>query len=274
MGIQQPNFTQYPNVLLDSLKDFTHAEHKVVSCFVRETFGWHRPTAVLSLSRIAELTGIHKDTAVEVVKVLVERGILVKEGRKAGGNEYRLVVCLTDSPTAFDGLSDTSKEKKINNTEPKGSDGTSPVLSLRERVLNALYEARSPSPSSPNGKEGGNSFQQRALTIVNALWKQLWGERFLPDYGALAKLVSAYGGYSNSGPERLCMAMLNSAGRDVPGGPLNILFTEAKRQQKTAQVAPVMELPDRTGTADAARELLSQPREDGDIDWDKLEGGR
>jgi hypothetical protein len=113
------------------------------------------------------------------------------------------------------------------------------VLGLRERVLKALVEARTIQPPSlpEEAQEAPKSLtpQQKAVGIVTALWKLLFGAAYAPQGGAVAKLITAYGGFSGHGPERLAVQMIRLAWRDIPGGPLEVLFQEAKKAKAAPQ---------------------------------------
>lgn len=109
-SIPQPNYTQFPNVLLDhEMAELTDAEWRCVCYIVRHTFGFHRGGEAISLSQFAEgICGLDRGTGLErrsverALSTLEERGILIRTRRKAahGGampNVYSLNLAAVDT---------------------------------------------------------------------------------------------------------------------------------------------------------------------------------
>jgi hypothetical protein len=56
--IAAPNYTQVPNVVLDSLHERTESETKIILAICRQTFGFHRGKTKLSRSTLCRFTGL------------------------------------------------------------------------------------------------------------------------------------------------------------------------------------------------------------------------
>ncbi len=76
--IPPPNYTQIPNSLFALYPKMKEAEIRVVMAIARETFGWHRPKKILSLSRLMKLTGLSKQGVLNGVDLGIERGLILR----------------------------------------------------------------------------------------------------------------------------------------------------------------------------------------------------
>lgn len=76
--IKLPNFTAVPNVLLDSMPEFRHNEFKVAMFICRHTFGFHQERKKMSLSYIERGCGLSRNTVINSLELLANKGILVK----------------------------------------------------------------------------------------------------------------------------------------------------------------------------------------------------
>jgi phage replication O-like protein O len=79
--INQPNYTQCPNVFFDEiLKELSGSETKVFCVIMRKTFGWQKTKDRISYSQIMEMSGIvSKATISEAIKNLEAKGFIVSE---------------------------------------------------------------------------------------------------------------------------------------------------------------------------------------------------
>ena len=95
-GYGAPRFTMIPDVLLDhQLPELGHAELKVLLVIMRKTYGWQKDADRISLSQLAELTGLTRQSMQTATKSLEQRGyILVERGEPTPAglppNVYRL----------------------------------------------------------------------------------------------------------------------------------------------------------------------------------------
>lgn len=80
-----PNYTQAPNEFLDAIlpEIDTLGELKVTIAIIRQTFGWHRKSAGLTLTKLEKLTGLRREAVNNGVAAAMERGYVTreKEGR-------------------------------------------------------------------------------------------------------------------------------------------------------------------------------------------------
>ncbi len=77
MSIQAPNYTQFPNIILDEYMEvMSGAEFKIISFIIRKTLGWHKERDRISSSQIREKTGLSKNAVIEAIKMLKERKII------------------------------------------------------------------------------------------------------------------------------------------------------------------------------------------------------
>jgi len=90
-GFTSPNFTQCPNDWFDEmLPQMTIAEAKVTAMLIRHTFGFHRLTVEIGMSRLARLTGLSENAVLRGAKAAEARGI-VKRVNKGRGDRRRTV---------------------------------------------------------------------------------------------------------------------------------------------------------------------------------------
>lgn len=79
MKIPTPNYTQSPNVLFDEVfKTLKEGELRVVLVLIRQTFGWHKLADRISLSQMAEKTGMERKSVARSLLSLIEKGLVEK----------------------------------------------------------------------------------------------------------------------------------------------------------------------------------------------------
>ena len=81
-------YTRIANSIIETLcaTRFSGRESQVFFAVVRKTFGFHQSTDWICLEQIVELTGIEKGNVSKTIKSLINRSILLKDGRKIGVN--------------------------------------------------------------------------------------------------------------------------------------------------------------------------------------------
>lgn len=84
-------FTPVDNEFFKWLPDLTGNELKVLLAFLRESAGWHKPVAKLSLSEISSVCGIPRKHLSPVIADLVRRG---KVERYKYKGSYKYIVLL------------------------------------------------------------------------------------------------------------------------------------------------------------------------------------
>ena len=130
MGVDKPNYTQIPNLLLDDLFPLmAEAELRVTLTVARETFGYHRERAKLSLTELQELTRLSRQGVINGVESGLDRGTLCREKDDKGRYLYGIVVNgLTSQPSGL-----------VNEVDQQGSQRSRPV------VVNEVDQTSQPS---------------------------------------------------------------------------------------------------------------------------------
>lgn len=93
MGVDKPNYTQIPNLLLDDLLMLmSDAEMKVTLAIARRTFGYHRDKVEISISQLQEITHLSKQGVINGINAGLERGTITRSEGKRGGFVYELII--------------------------------------------------------------------------------------------------------------------------------------------------------------------------------------
>lgn len=94
MGVDKPNYTQIPNLLLDDLMPHMgEAELKVTMAIARQTFGYHRTKIKLSISKLQELTGASRPTVTKGIQAGIDRGTII---RAENGDSFVYELAIND----------------------------------------------------------------------------------------------------------------------------------------------------------------------------------
>lgn len=89
----QPNTTQIPNIILDEwLPTLNGAEIAVLMVIVRQTYGWHKESDFISITRLIRKTGLSSRAISYALKQLKEKGYIQTNGSPETGktSEYRI----------------------------------------------------------------------------------------------------------------------------------------------------------------------------------------
>lgn len=103
------NFTMVPNKIFDMIPDLKLSDYAVLMIIIRNTIGWHRKSAMLSISKICKLTGISKPTVVSAIKNLNELNVISTTKQFGEVNKYTLEIELEEN--------DKLQENNAENTE-------------------------------------------------------------------------------------------------------------------------------------------------------------
>lgn len=94
--IDQPNYTQTPNLLFDVLmRDLNNSELRTIMAIIRKTLGWHKEKEVVSLTQLEQMTGLSRQGVINGLYGknreggLIERGLVVAV-KTDQGNAYEL----------------------------------------------------------------------------------------------------------------------------------------------------------------------------------------
>ena len=94
--IPAPNYTQIPNTLFDMLPQMGESEARVVLAIARETFGWHRPHALLSLSDLSRLTGLSRQGVINGIEAGINRNTIC---RTQSGQQFKYYINVEGAST-------------------------------------------------------------------------------------------------------------------------------------------------------------------------------
>jgi phage replication O-like protein O len=89
--IAPPNYTQVPNVILDAIAELEGSELAVVMVICRETFGWHRTTAELSLTDFEKATGLSRRGVRNAIDKLTSRQ-WISRTKNGQGARYEMMI--------------------------------------------------------------------------------------------------------------------------------------------------------------------------------------
>ncbi len=87
--LEEPNYTQVPNLLFEHMAEMTEAELRCMLAIVRKIIGYHKdgPEA-LSYSQLEKLTGMSRQGVIQGIEKAITRGWLKVAGQGKRGMEY------------------------------------------------------------------------------------------------------------------------------------------------------------------------------------------
>jgi len=154
--IEEPNFTQTPNVLFDEwLPYLKEVELKVILVIYRKTFGWQKKKDQISLSQLQEKTGASRDKVCDAVNSLIEKKLITKRVTGESGTQktiYEIVIQkkITSSkklPPPSSKLlptkeRDINKEKEIKKENLSASEDAIFLFNLFENEVNKVRKGK------------------------------------------------------------------------------------------------------------------------------------
>lgn len=181
---KSPNHTQTPNDLFDEyLSVMGEAELKVVLALIRETLGFHRRKAKMSLTQLQKATGMSRQGVLNGAENAEKRGLI---SRKSAPNGTSWVVNVVDHPHQ-------EKEPEVVNVVDQGSQRSRPIQSGLKKDLKKK-------PLSPNGEgedqPSGDVPGEESIKVPNELRK--FAETIFRSKTGLAPLVGKKGVSSNN----------------------------------------------------------------------------
>lgn len=187
-GFDSPNHTQTPNGLFELLPDMDETELRVTLVIIRETFGWHRPSAALSLSELKARTGLSRQGVFNGVAKGKARGTIVQTGGVGKTASYSLVVHSVDQSTQL--TSTPSGPVPVHSV-----DQTSPLS--RPALVNSVDQL---TPSGVAPSAGKSEAERKSKEIQRKERKETeTGESVPPAAPASAASAPSRGQSSNSG---------------------------------------------------------------------------
>jgi DNA-binding Lrp family transcriptional regulator len=96
-----PNFTQYPNEILDNwMPHLSGNQTKIINVFVRQIYGYHKEYDRISIRQISQKTGISISKVFKDVKSLISIGCIkiLKKGNKNDAHLYQILNITEELP--------------------------------------------------------------------------------------------------------------------------------------------------------------------------------
>jgi DNA-binding transcriptional regulator GbsR (MarR family) len=96
-----PNFTQYPNEILDNwMPHLSGNQTKIINVFVRQIYGYHKEYDRISIRQISQKTGISISKVFKDVKSLISIGCIkiLKKGDKHNSHLYQILNITEELP--------------------------------------------------------------------------------------------------------------------------------------------------------------------------------
>ncbi len=168
-----PNFTKTPNDLFDHwLPHLGEAELKVLLVVMRKTFGWQKIRDQISISQLAKITGMERETVIKAARSLQKKGVIKRDVvGKIGKQEtyYELVI-------------DEDSNNSYPSAEPTGPVGFNPLVQsdsqkkpcLKETNTKEQQQAAAVFSEKPKEKQpSGNSGQLKENPKIYECLKQI-----------------------------------------------------------------------------------------------------
>lgn len=157
-GFYAPEYTQVPNNLFDDLMPrLSGAELKVLLYVMRQTFGWHRDAAAISLTALQNGTGLTRKTLAVAVRSLEALGCMIAS-RSVGDDGVAAVTVYRLNVIERGGSVITPPRQR--NNSPGGS-VTTPHLPIEKR-----------NPVKENVRTGSEQQDPAALWQETLTWLQ------------------------------------------------------------------------------------------------------
>jgi phage replication O-like protein O len=119
----KPNFTPVPNVILDEImRGLNEGQFKTLMAICRKTYGWGKHSDQISLSQLADITGMDRSNVARARKGLGNL-VTVTPGTAITASTYQLNIDISDDDLAAVG-SDSSATSDRSATSVKGSDSS------------------------------------------------------------------------------------------------------------------------------------------------------
>ncbi len=146
-GFENPKYTQTPNDLFDKLmRNMDYAELKVVLAVIRHTFGYHRESFVLSVRKMAEITGLQQNSVMAGAEAAERHGLIerVTIGRKS--TSWRAVVSASAGDTDTASASEANVPQLLRQSASATEEQSGLNKDKESRKKNTEKEEESPPP--------------------------------------------------------------------------------------------------------------------------------
>lgn len=126
-----PNFTQYPNEILDNwMPHLSGNQTKIINVFVRQIYGYHKDYDRISIRQISQKTGISISKVFKDVKSLISIGCIkiLKKGNKNDAHLYQILNITEELPQREHSRRNKGVTPEVTGCYPIGNSGVTPEV--------------------------------------------------------------------------------------------------------------------------------------------------
>ena len=126
-----PNFTQYPNEILDEwMPHLSGNQTKIMNVFVRQIYGYHKEYDRISIRQISQKTGISISKVFKDVKSLISIGCIkiLKKGDKHNSHLYQILNITEELPQREHSKRNKGVTPEGTGCYPIGNSGVTPEV--------------------------------------------------------------------------------------------------------------------------------------------------
>ena len=128
-----PNFTQYPNEILDNwMPHLSGNQTKIMNVFVRQIYGYHKEYDRISIRQISQKTGISISKVFKDVKNLISIGCIkiLKKGDKHNSHLYQILNITEELPQREHSRRNKGVTPEVTGCYPIGNSGVTPEVTV------------------------------------------------------------------------------------------------------------------------------------------------
>jgi DNA-binding Lrp family transcriptional regulator len=128
-----PNFTQYPNEILDNwMPHLSGNQTKIINVFVRQIYGYHKEYDRISIRQISQKTGISISKVFKDVKSLISIGCIkiLKKGDKHNSHLYQILNITEELPQRKHTRRNKGVTPEGTGCYPIGNSGVTPEVTV------------------------------------------------------------------------------------------------------------------------------------------------
>jgi DNA-binding Lrp family transcriptional regulator len=128
-----PNFTQYPNEILDNwMPHLSGNQTKIINVFVRQIYGYHKDYDRISIRQISQKTGISISKVFKDVKSLISIGCIkiLKKGDKHNSHLYQILNITEELPQREHSRRNKGVTPEVTGCYPIGNSGVTPEVTV------------------------------------------------------------------------------------------------------------------------------------------------
>ncbi len=128
-----PNFTQYPNEILDNwMPHLSGNQTKIVNVFVRQIYGYHKDYDRISIRQISQKTGISTSKVFKDVKNLISIGCIkiLKKGDKNNAHLYQILNITEELPQREHSRRSKGVTPEVTGCYPTGNSCVTPEVTV------------------------------------------------------------------------------------------------------------------------------------------------